>query len=233
VESQRDRSWLKDRRVILLGIGCALAGFLLGLLIFGEPWHLPPAWGDIPTWLLVVVAAIAGWIALSQLRQQQEVIEEDIARRQRRDDLLDGQLREFAERQRDRQREQAEQISVTPRPISLPKPTTGAEARTRKETRSGSCRVANGSWRPVRHVGCRLILDDRTLPADNFGIAAGPLPGGGSGPMMYFPAKPEDVDSATGQYLNLLAGEEILAQFTIPEEIDNYQTAIYVIRVHR
>lgn len=199
------------------------------MLIFGEPWHLPPAWSDIPTWLLVVVAAIAGWVALSQLRQQQEVIEEDIARRQNRDDLLEGQLCELAERERDRQREQAEQISVTPWPIRLPKRATGAEAEARKvqgkeEKKSGSCRVTNGSIRPVRRVGCRLLLDERTILADKFGISGGPLLGGGA-PMMYFPTKPEDVDSAAGQYLNLLAGEEIVAQFTVPEEVDSYQTA--------
>src|SRR5262249_24073847 len=149
--SQPDRSWLKDRRVVLFGIGCALAGFLIGLLLFGQPFHLPPAWGDIPTWLLVVVAAIAGWIALSQLLQQQEVIEEDIKRRQKRDELLDGQLRELADRDQDRQREQAERISVSPWPITLPRPATAAQP----QQRSGSCRVTNGSSRPVYSVGCR------------------------------------------------------------------------------
>jgi hypothetical protein len=236
VTSQDDRSWFKDRRVILFGIGCALAGFLVGLLIFGKPFHLPPAWGDIPTWLLVLVAAIAGWIALSQLRQQQEVIEEDIKRRQGRDELLDGQLRELADREEARQREQAEQVNLVPWPVKLPKPTTGAEAEARKvhdeeQRRSGSCRVKNWSGRPIRRVACRLILDKRVIRAGKFGR------GGtfsGSGPLadevMFFPAEPGDVDSAAGEYLNLLAAGEISAQFTIPDDIDSYQEARYVIR---
>lgn len=42
---KRVLSWLWDWRATAeLGVG-----FLLGLLIFGKPWHLPPAWGDIPT----------------------------------------------------------------------------------------------------------------------------------------------------------------------------------------
>jgi len=221
VESQGERSWLKDRRVVLFGIGCALGGFLAGLLIFGEPWHLPPNWGDIPTWLLVVVAAVAGWIALSQLRQQQEIIEEDIKRRQKRDNLLDGQLRELADREKARQRDQAEQINLVPWPVKLPKPITGAEAEARevyneKDKRSGSCRVTNGSGRPVRRVRCRLILDDRIIPAGKFGLGttfSGPVPIGSE--QRFLPPKPGDINNTTGEYLNLLAGQTILAEFTI------------------
>lgn len=69
-----DFSWLKDWRVgAFAGV---LAGFLVGMLIFGSPWHLPPAWGDIPTWLLVILAAVGGGVALSQLRIQQRQIKE-------------------------------------------------------------------------------------------------------------------------------------------------------------
>jgi hypothetical protein len=119
VSSQRDLSWIKDWRVIVFGVGCALAGFLIALLIFGDPWHLPPDWGDIPTWLAVIVASVGGWIALSHLRQQQEVIEADIERQRKRDDLLDGQLRELADRERSRQREQAEQVTLVGRKVIL------------------------------------------------------------------------------------------------------------------
>lgn len=48
-----------------------VAAFLIAALIFGEPSHLTPNWGDIPTWLAVAVATAGGWIALSQLRSQQ------------------------------------------------------------------------------------------------------------------------------------------------------------------
>lgn len=49
--------------MLTLAGGCLFAGFLIGLLIFGAPWHLPPAWGDIPAWFLVVLTAIGGGAA--------------------------------------------------------------------------------------------------------------------------------------------------------------------------
>lgn len=113
MNEHRDPSWFKDRRVIVLGIGCALAGFLVALLIFGKPWHLPPDWGDIPTWLAVTVATIGGWTALAQLRQQQAVIQSDFERQARRDQLLDAQLQEAADWARARARVQAEAIEFS------------------------------------------------------------------------------------------------------------------------
>ena len=81
---------LKDRRVIGLAGGCLIAGFLAGMLIFGSPWHLPPNWGDIPSWLLVLLAAVGGWFTLSQLsiqrrqlREQQDVLEREATDRRR------------------------------------------------------------------------------------------------------------------------------------------------------
>jgi hypothetical protein len=54
-----------------------VAGFVLAMLIFGRPWHLPPNWGDIPTWFLVVLAAAqGGWFTLSQLLVQQQALRE-------------------------------------------------------------------------------------------------------------------------------------------------------------
>jgi hypothetical protein len=44
------------------------------MLIFGKPWHLPPAWGDIPTWFLAVGAGITAWLAgLAFQKQSREV----------------------------------------------------------------------------------------------------------------------------------------------------------------
>jgi hypothetical protein len=37
-------------------------------------------WGDVPTWLAVVVAAVGGGVALRQLRQQGNVIKDEIER---------------------------------------------------------------------------------------------------------------------------------------------------------
>lgn len=55
--------WLKDARVITLTVASAVAGFLIAGLIFGKPWHLPPNWGDIPTWLATIAATTAGIVA--------------------------------------------------------------------------------------------------------------------------------------------------------------------------
>jgi hypothetical protein len=56
-------AWLQDNRVITLAAVCVVAGFLVAMLIFGQPWHLPPDWGDIPTWVAAVAAIGAGIIA--------------------------------------------------------------------------------------------------------------------------------------------------------------------------
>lgn len=69
-------------------------------------------WGDFPTWVAVGVAAVGGTVALIQLRQQSNVLKGEVERNKRRDELLDGQLRDLKERQDDRVREQAEQINV-------------------------------------------------------------------------------------------------------------------------
>jgi hypothetical protein len=54
LDSGHRRSLLRDVRVWgLVGTGVAM-GFMIGLLIFGKPWHLPPAWGDIPTWISAI-----------------------------------------------------------------------------------------------------------------------------------------------------------------------------------
>jgi hypothetical protein len=56
MERKRDFSWLKNWRVLTLSSGCLLAGFLAGMLIFGSQWHLPAAWGDIPTWISAIAS---------------------------------------------------------------------------------------------------------------------------------------------------------------------------------
>jgi hypothetical protein len=139
-------SWLRDWRVVVLAASCAVVGFLTAALIFGPPWHLPPDWGDIPTWLAVAVATVGGGIALSQLRQQQNVIRDEIERNKKRDDLVDGQLRELADRERSRQREQAEGIDMT---WNDPADAPGKSL----------VMVINGSRRPSRDVTCTPYPD--------------------------------------------------------------------------
>jgi len=56
--------------------------------------------GDVPTWLAVTVGATGGGIALGQLRQQGKVIRGEFERNKKRDELLDGQLRDLGQRTR-------------------------------------------------------------------------------------------------------------------------------------
>jgi hypothetical protein len=83
--------------IIAGGLICALVGFVVGLVIFGAPWHLPPAWGDIPTWLtaaftglLAVFAIITAWFAREAFRQQSAEVNA----------LLEDRKREAEERRR-------------------------------------------------------------------------------------------------------------------------------------
>jgi hypothetical protein len=88
-------SWRPE--ILAFGLLCALVGFVIGLLIFGAPWHLPPAWGDIPTWLtaaftglLAVFAIITAHYAREAFRQQSVEVSK----------LLEERKREAAERRR-------------------------------------------------------------------------------------------------------------------------------------
>ncbi len=104
---------LRDWRVRGL-VGAALvAGFLVGLLVFGKPWHLPPDWGDIPTWLLVAGAAVAGWAGLDQLRILRGQIADEADRNKKRDELVDKQIAEAERRARSDRRRLVEDVRVT------------------------------------------------------------------------------------------------------------------------
>jgi hypothetical protein len=139
---------VKNVRVIGLAISCALGGFLLAALIFGKPWHLPPDWGDIPTWLAVVVATFGGGVALSQLRQQTSVLEGEAMRNVKRDELLDGQLRDLQERSAAWRRAQADGVDLTWKGGNTPS--------------ESWAEVTNNSSRPITAVTCRFRPDDGT-----------------------------------------------------------------------
>ena len=70
---------IKDLRRIIPAAGCAVAGFLLAALLFGAPWHLPPNWGDIPTWLATFAAIAAGLVAyrVYQVEAQRDRLAEE------------------------------------------------------------------------------------------------------------------------------------------------------------
>jgi Sec-independent protein translocase protein TatA len=81
MERKRDVSWLTNWRVLTVCSTCLFTGFLVGMLIFGSPWHLPPAWGDIPTWITATatVGLLAGAIvtaiyAIRAFRDQVEML---------------------------------------------------------------------------------------------------------------------------------------------------------------
>jgi hypothetical protein len=117
-----------------LGLPAAAAlGFLVAAGIFGRPWHLSLSWGDIPTWLAVVAAAVAGWAAIRQLRNQQRQISDEAARGAKRDELLDRQLETT-------RRHQAEKVEVRSDLQGPPK-----------------AYVYNGSPRPITRITCKIL----------------------------------------------------------------------------
>jgi hypothetical protein len=135
-----------------------LVGFIIGLLIFGTPWHLTPNWGDVPTWLAVAVASVGGWIALSQLRGQQQQITDESDRNARRDELLDKQLAEAETRADEQRRQQAEGVKV--------------------RRRSSTGYVINESRRPIRDITCKIMskVDSQSLasPTESGEVQPGP-----------------------------------------------------------
>jgi hypothetical protein len=95
-------------------VGGVGVGFLIGLLIFGDPWHLPPAWGDIPTWIsaiatigLLIGAIITAKYAIKAFGKQSQQLEDqrEINKLQARD--LESSLEE-----RKRLRQVAERYTV-------------------------------------------------------------------------------------------------------------------------
>jgi hypothetical protein len=152
VKRKWDLSLIKDWRVA--GSAGVLAGFLVGLLVFGRPWGLPADWGDIPTWLLVLLGAVAGWAALDQLRILQGQVKEEVERNAQRDKLIDEQLKEAEARAVSEQRRQAE----------------GVELR----FRGSVAFVLNQSPRPVFDIACSVMSRaalDIVARADKAGAA--------------------------------------------------------------
>jgi hypothetical protein len=88
----------------------------------GFAWHAPGrsgTWPDVRTWagfaaivIGVVIALVQMDLQRRQLASQQSVIEGEATRNQRRDQLLDGQLRELEQRARTFDRQQAEAIGL-------------------------------------------------------------------------------------------------------------------------
>jgi hypothetical protein len=165
---------------IAWGVAGLFAGFAVGLLVSGEPWHLQSAWGDIPTWITGVFTAILAVFAIvtayyarqAFIKQSQEVSDqaemlkvqsdrlglqerqfEDQRRiNQKRDELFDKQLSESEQRSMIIERQQAEMIDLEPRSTSREIP--GLDPAT--DGTAWTADVANRSPRPIRNVAGRI-----------------------------------------------------------------------------
>ena len=134
MERRPDLSWLKDWRLRIFGGVCIFAGFLAGMLIFGSPWHLPPAWGDIPTWitaiatvLLAVFAIVTAYYARQAFLKQSEEVSDQAKMLKVQSDQLEEQrtinalqakdleesLKERARLRRIAEREQADDVGFS------------------------------------------------------------------------------------------------------------------------
>src|SRR5580658_359655 len=76
-EHEKPKPLLEDWRVRSVAITAAVIGFLIGLVVFGAPWHLSPAWGDIPSWISAIVtiglligAVVTARYAIKAFRKQ-------------------------------------------------------------------------------------------------------------------------------------------------------------------
>jgi hypothetical protein len=112
------------------------------LLIFRWPGNLPPAWGDLATWLLVVLAAAAGWVGFAQFAILRTQIAEEAERNRKRDELMDRQIAEADRRERSERRRLVEGVEVI---------FTGATGYT-----------DNNSKRPINDITCKVMSKDRS-----------------------------------------------------------------------
>jgi hypothetical protein len=152
VEEQPEKpQWFREPKVIALCAACLVVGFLAAALLFDKPWRLPANWGDIPTWLAVVAASVAGWAAISQLADQRSEIRDEIARNRTRDQLMDRQLRELEDREQFRRREQAERIDMIWGNLEI-------------RPRTSLIVVINDSRRPIRELTCQVFPDETGNP---------------------------------------------------------------------
>lgn len=185
--TRRRGSLLSNRRVQGLAGGVVI-GFLVGLLIFGKPCGLPPAWGDIPTWitaiatmLLAAFAVITAYYARQAFRTQSEQLADQKRVNTKQIDALNLQVRELRASLTERKRAQASKVDirtdvgpdprfgVIPGAASIPAPETV------------SARVTNDGDQPIYNA--ELIWDDGTLSyieftvwpgADNLALRIGP-----------------------------------------------------------
>lgn len=140
---RRTLTWLWNLRTLAGLVTGLVLGFVVGLVAFLPPWHLQPAWGDTPTWLLALFGLVAGVVGLAQLGMLQDQGKEEHDLNVRRHELFEKQINEADRRKKQDDRRQAESIEL------------------RLHTRDNRMFpvVVNNSNRPVLHISCRYIAD--------------------------------------------------------------------------
>jgi hypothetical protein len=178
MEHKRDFPWLKNWQVLVLCGGFLFGGFLVGMLIFGSPWHLPPAWGDIPTWITAIAtagllagAAVTAIYAIRAFREQSKAVHDQAAMLRLQSEQLDEQrkinelqvedlresLKERTRLRQDAEREQADKVGF--RMNVVPFPNWSLEDVDGFDVAPGElvhmAVVSNESRRPIQNVACR------------------------------------------------------------------------------
>lgn len=184
------------------------AGVLLGavvgvvaalLLVHGDRI----AFGDLPTWLAVVAATWAGFVAFRQLRDQQAQIRRVSARQDAADNLLSLQLAKAGE-----QAASAVRIQLTEIPLF---------AKLIEPLRVGG--LVNAGGVPIRDVAVRARVAGRLQPTVDLiaaAVSAKQVPVLGPGAVAFFSARTEGADAkwcarftdVTGQAWEVKAGGE-------------------------
>jgi hypothetical protein len=155
----QDDARLKNWRAPVLCGGCLFTGFLAGLLIFGSPWHLPPAWGDIPTWItaiatagLLIGAIITAIYATRAFAKQSEQLAEDRKVNTEQIRVLELQATELQESLKQRQRETLERQSAQASLVFVWQQRTVVNALDKLPEHTVTVHVHNTSNQPVYDI---------------------------------------------------------------------------------
>ena len=195
-------SLIRNGRVqFLVGLG-VIAGFAVGLLISGRPWHLPPAWGDIPTWIealatigLLIGAVITARYAIKAFGKQTEQLEDQRTLNREQTKVLELQARELRESidEREREREQRHRDQASRVFITQEAAPTVPAGYAEKEGIGPfvTATVVNTSGQPVYSTELRWHLGPGPHGEPNPDPIGAILPGGNASRMRQFP---HDVD---------------------------------------
>jgi hypothetical protein len=104
VQPGHNQPLLKDWRVYAFGAGCLAVGLVIGAAFYGKVWKLPPAWGDIPTWILALGAIVGSFYAVRAFTAQSQQVRDgaELAKQQAQllkvqSDQLETQRTQLAE----------------------------------------------------------------------------------------------------------------------------------------